>query len=103
MKLLQCYLSLFVISASIVAQIRAHRISRTISGQVSSKDDGSKLDGVRVAVKGGKSISDSQGDGMFRIPVEDTDSVLVFYRDDCQPMEIRLAANNEYNVALRRK
>lgn len=77
--------------------------SRTISGTVTSYDESSPLEGVRVLVKGSNKASGTQPDGAYYIEVGDSDSVLVFAYNGYQQQEIKLSGNSEYNIALHRQ
>ena len=102
MKLLQSYLSLFIIFVGFTAQMKAQPHTRTISGLVTAQEDGSPLEGVEISVKGGTAPSGTQADGMYYIPVSDKDSILIFSREEFQTREIRLTAATEYNIVLQR-
>ncbi len=102
MKFLFNYSTIFLIIAGLTAQVGINHNARTISGSVTSQEDGSPLEGVVVTVKGGGTPSGTQADGMYYLPVGDKDSVLVFSLDGFQTQELRLSAAKEYNVALHR-
>ena len=76
--------------------------ARTISGQVTSYDESTPLEGVLVSVKGTNWASGSQQDGAYYIPVKGDDSVLVFSLNEFQTYEVRLTEVNQYNIVLRR-
>lgn len=78
----------------------AQKASHTVSGLVTSREDAAPLEGVVVAVKGGKSLSGTQQDGMYYVEVSATDSVLVFSLNEFQTQEIKLTNSTEYNVSL---
>jgi hypothetical protein len=92
---------------SILAVLSAQKSSpqnntRTISGQVKSLDEATPLEGVVVKVKGTDKISGSQQDGAYYIPITDKDSVLVFSLDEYQTVEVKLSAENQYDILLRK-
>lgn len=74
--------------------------TRTISGLITSAEDGAILEGVRVQVKGAGMISGSQQDGAYYIPVTDADTVLVFSRDDLLTQEVRLTNSTDLSVQM---
>jgi hypothetical protein len=74
--------------------------SRTVSGLLTSAEDGAPLEGVRVVVKGSGLITGTLQDGMFYLPVTDKDSSLLLSRDDILPTEIRLTSATDYSVKL---
>lgn len=80
--------------------VSAQKFTRTISGQVISDDEKIPLPGVLVYVKGTKNWSGSQQDGMYYIEVRDCDSVVVFSMEDFRTRELRLTAENNYNIVL---
>jgi iron complex outermembrane recepter protein len=76
--------------------------SRTLTGLVTNAD-GSPLEGVSVQIKGKKYYSGSQADGIYYIPVQPRDSVLVFWHAEYVPEEIKITAEREYNIRLKNK
>jgi hypothetical protein len=74
--------------------------SRTVSGLLTSAEDGTPLEGVRVIAKGSGLITGTMQDGMFYLPVTDKDSSLLLSRDDILPVEIRLTSATDYSVKL---
>ncbi len=80
--------------------VDSQRSTRLICGLVTSREEGTPLEGVAVSVKGTNNISGSQQDGMYYIEVSDRDSVLVFWLDEFRSREIRLTTANNYNIAL---
>ncbi len=114
------YLALILVFAGLTAQLKAqfaqataqpaHPIAqpaqlttRTISGLVTSQENGSPLEGVAVWAKGDTLPSGTQADGMYYLPVSNRDSVLVFSLEGFQPQEIRLTSAGEYNAVLRKR
>jgi hypothetical protein len=93
-----CILLLFL-----AAGATAQHTSRTISGTITAAEDSSPLEGVSVTVKGTKTISGTQPDGIYYIPVTNKDSVLVFSHPSYLTAEIKLSESNEYNVSLHKK
>jgi CarboxypepD_reg-like domain len=80
----------------------AQPTTRTISGQVTSQENGSPLEGVAVWAKGDTLPSGTMTDGMYYLPICDKDSILVVSLDGFQPQEIRLTTASDYNVVLRK-
>ncbi|MBN9381002.1 MAG: carboxypeptidase-like regulatory domain-containing protein [Chitinophagaceae bacterium] len=74
---------------------------RTISGLVTSEEDGTPLEGVQILAKGSRATSGTQQDGMYYIQVTGEDSVLVFSREGFAVREVRLTAATDYNIQLR--
>jgi peroxiredoxin len=95
------YLPFLLILVFLTTQkVNAQNSSRTISGLVTSQEDGTPLEGVLVSVKGKLLASGTQQDGMYYIEVTDGDSVLVFSLNEFQTREVRLGVSTDYNVAL---
>jgi len=80
----------------------AQPTTRTISGQVTSQENGSPLEGVAVWAKGDTLPSGTMADGMYYLPICDKDSILVVSLDGFQPQEIRLTTASDYNIVLRK-
>lgn len=99
---MQKRITLLLLIFSIVAVASAQQQTRTLTGLVTSAD-GSPLEGVSVQIKGKKYFSGSQADGIYYIPVQQRDSVLVFWHAEYIPEEIKITAEREYNVRLRSK
>ena len=75
--------------------------TRTITGIVKSFEESFPLEGVSVSVKGTKTASGTQADGIYYINVAEQDSILVFSLPGYQTQEIKISADNEYNVILK--
>src|SRR5690606_32680241 len=71
----------------------------TVSGQVTSQEDGEPLPGVSVAVKGTSSGTLTDTEGRYTITV-DEGAVLVFSFLGFQSQEIGVAGNAVIDVAL---
>ena len=70
-KILLLSTSLFLLVASAWAQ-------RTVTGQVTSSDDGSAIPGVNVVLKGTSSGTITDFDGNYRLEVPEAGGTLVF-------------------------
>src|SRR4051812_8055957 len=73
---------------------------RTISGLVTSADDGTPLEGVQVTARASGAVSGTQQDGMYYIQVTGKDSILVFSGDGLATREVRLSGTSDYNIQL---
>ncbi len=73
---------------------------RMISGKVTSKEDGSPLPGVNVALKGAAlgTITDAQGSYLIHVPLKG--GVLVFSFIGLKPQEVKIGTTNRIDVAL---
>ncbi len=87
---------------SIVTTASAQQQPRILTGLVTGTD-GFPLEGVSVQIKGKKYFSGSQADGIYYIPVQQQDSVLVFWHAEYIPQEIPITAEREYNVKLKNR
>ncbi|HVU55417.1 MAG TPA: hypothetical protein VHD83_10195 [Puia sp.] len=76
----------------------SQRPVRVISGLVSSREDGTHLEGV--VVTSASSISGSQQDGAYYIEVTDRDSLLVFTCKGYASRQLKLTSANEYDIQL---
>jgi peroxiredoxin len=94
---------IFILSVAILtaANSPAQTAKRNISGLVTCANASTPLEGVKIAAKGDNIVSGSQQDGQYYIEVPATDTVLVFSLEDYQTREIKLTADNEYNIALK--
>ncbi|MDF2187954.1 carboxypeptidase-like regulatory domain-containing protein [Paraflavitalea sp. CAU 1676] len=79
------------------------RSQRTITGTILAAGESTPIEGVSVAVKGTKTVSGTQADGIYYIPVTEKDSILVFSHCDFDTLEVKLTAASEYNISLSRK
>lgn len=94
-----CLMSISILLGA--ASTMGQSSQRIITGLITA-DDGSKLEGAAVWVKGTKNYSGSQPDGIYYLPVTARDTVLVFFYEGYDRQEILLNHETEYNVQLRR-
>jgi TonB-linked SusC/RagA family outer membrane protein len=93
-KLLQSLFVLLFFAVSAMAQ------DRTITGTITSQEDGLPLPGVSVRVKGTQIATSTTGNGKFSIRVENK-AVLVFSFIGYQPKEVTVSASSAtLNLAL---
>lgn len=85
-KILQSLFVLLLIGFTALAQ------ERTITGTVTSKDDGGPLPGVSVKIKGTLTATSTDADGKFSLRV-DGNQVVVFSYIGFQPQEVALTAD----------
>ncbi|MBO9571112.1 MAG: carboxypeptidase-like regulatory domain-containing protein [Chitinophagaceae bacterium] len=76
--------------------------SRTLTGIVTT-EHGTPIEGVSVQIKGKRYFSGSQADGIYYIPVKESDSVLVFRYAGYNTQEVKITGEREYNISLRKK
>lgn len=91
--LLLCVLAVFSI-LQVMAQ------DRTITGTITSKDDGTPLPGVTVRVKGTNTGAQADGRGNYAVKVSGTNPVLVFSFVGYEEQIVSVGSNNVLNVKL---
>jgi hypothetical protein len=97
------YLTTFVLTVILLQPVWSQQAGRTITGTITSGEDTNPLEGVLVSIKGSKTVSGSQADGIYYIPVTAKDSVLIFSHSEFQTREVKLSGANEYNIVLQKK
>jgi Ca-activated chloride channel homolog len=73
---------------------------RTITGKVTSLEDGSPLPGVKVVVKGTTAGTTTDAHGRYRLAVPAGGSTLVFSFIGLQTKEVKIGTSNVVDVAL---
>ncbi|GAB4116341.1 MAG: hypothetical protein OHK0057_13390 [Thermoflexibacter sp.] len=73
---------------------------RTISGKVTSGEDGSGLPGVNITVKGTSAGTVSDADGTYRLSVPEDATTLVFSFIGFRKAEVLIGNRTEVNVTL---
>ena len=74
--------------------------TRTITGKVTSADDGSALPGVNVVLKGTTTGTVTNSQGAYSITIPSEDGTLVFSFIGLITQEVKLGVSNVVNVAL---
>lgn len=74
--------------------------TRTITGKVTSADDGSALPGVNVVLKGTTTGTVTNSQGAYSITIPSRDGTLVFSFIGLITQEVKLGVSNVVNVAL---
>lgn len=74
--------------------------TKTITGVVTSSEDGEKLIGVTVVVKGTTTGSVTNIDGKYTLSVKDNDATLVFSMVGMKSTEVKIGGKSVINVAL---
>jgi TonB-dependent starch-binding outer membrane protein SusC len=87
-------LCLFLWTSAAIAQ------NRTVSGTVTSAEDGSPLPGASITVKGTTTGTSTDADGKYSISVPTGSSTLVFSFIGLVSKEIQVNNQNTLNVAL---
>ncbi|MFP4093706.1 MAG: SusC/RagA family TonB-linked outer membrane protein [Cyclobacteriaceae bacterium] len=73
---------------------------RTVSGKVTSAEDGSSLPGVNVLVKGSSTGTVTDVDGNFRLSVPSDDATLVFSFIGLQTQEVEVGSRSTLDVQM---
>jgi len=89
-----------LITLGLFASAVAIAQERTISGKVTSADDGSALPGVNVLLKGTSSGTVTNAKGAYSLEVPDKGGKLVFSFIGFTTQEIALGISNSINVAM---
>lgn len=92
---LRRYLAVLFVLASLAAAAQ----TRTVTGKVTSADDGSAVPGANIQVKGSSQGTVSDADGNFSISVG-SDAVLVFSFVGYASQEVAVGAQSVINVVL---
>lgn len=73
---------------------------RTISGKVTSAEDGSALPGVNVALKGTKlgTVTDAQGNYLLKVP--NSGGILIFSFIGLKTQEVAIGSKNRIDISL---
>lgn len=91
-----------IILATLVFTALGFRVheNRTISGTVTSAEDGSTLPGVNVTLKGTKTAAITDASGRYSISVPSTGGTLVFSFIGLKTHEVKIGTSNVINVAM---
>lgn len=81
---------------NLVAQLQ----TRTITGKVTSAEDGSALPGVNVVLKGTTTGTVTNSQGAYSITISSGDGILIFSFIGLITQEVKLGVSNVINVAL---
>src|SRR5205085_5551353 len=74
--------------------------TRTVTGNITNRQDNTPLPGVSVTVKGSTRGTSTNASGKFSIAVPSPDAVLVFTSTGFEPQEIKVGSQSEVNLAL---
>ena len=91
--LLLSFMLTFVFAFSALAQ-------RTVSGTVTSAEDGSGIPGVNVVLKGTTTGTTSDLDGNYRLSVPEEGGTLVFSFVGLEPKEVEIGARSVIDVGM---
>jgi len=89
---------LVVFSLAFVTGVLAQE--RTVTGQITSSDDGSALPGVTVVLKGTTSGTITDTDGNFRLSVPESGGTLVFSFIGFATQEVEIGDRTVFNVPM---
>ncbi|MBA4058395.1 MAG: hypothetical protein C0490_26995, partial [Marivirga sp.] len=88
---------MLVVSQTFAGNVRA---DVTVTGKVTSSDDGTALPGVNVYVKGTQQGTITDGDGKYTLAISDNNGVLVFSYIGFTTQEINVAGRSTIDVVL---
>jgi TonB-dependent SusC/RagA subfamily outer membrane receptor len=91
---------LLVFLAVVSALLNAQAQTRTVTGKVSSQDDGNALPGVNVVLKGTTNGTVTDSDGNYRVSVPDAGAVLLFSFIGLESQEITVGERTVIDVQL---
>src|SRR5210317_1112245 len=93
-KLLISFIAIIAVMGSAFAQ------TRTLTGTVTSSDDGSTLPGVTVMVKETNQASVTDADGKYRLTVSPEGRTLVFRFLGMLTQEVAITSSSTYSVVM---
>ncbi len=88
----------FLLLSSLVTQAWAQE--RTVSGKITSAEDGSGLPGVNVVLKGTTTGTVSDIDGNYKLSIPDAGGVLVYSFIGLQTQEVTVGAQSVIDVSM---
>lgn len=91
---------LLMLTASLALVASAYAQERTVSGKVTSTEDGSSLPGVNVVIKGTTNGTVTDADGSYKLNVPSASSSLVFSFIGLQTKEIAIGDRAVVDVSL---
>ncbi len=91
---------LLLMCCAFVFTLALHAQDRTVSGKVTSTEDGSSLPGVNVIVKGTTSGAVTDADGAYTLGVPESGSVLVFSFIGLKTQEVSIDGRSVVDVTL---
>lgn len=92
------FLLVFLAVVSVLLQVQAQ--TRTVSGRVSSLDDGSPLPGVNVVLRGTTNGTVTDADGIYQISVPDGAAVLLFSFIGLESQQVTVGDRSVIDVSL---
>ena len=93
-------LSLFLICILIAGVQFANAQTKSISGAVTSKEDGTSIPGVSVMVKGTTMGTVTNLDGKFDLSVPNDAKVLVFSFIGMKNLEVEIGTQTNFNISM---
>lgn len=97
MKKILCVFSILL--SVLCSSLNGYAQNRTVTGKVTSADDGSALPGVNVLVKGTTNGTTTGVDGGYSLPVSDA-ATLVFSFIGFTTQEVEVGSRSEINVSM---
>ncbi|HYG18627.1 MAG TPA: TonB-dependent receptor [Ohtaekwangia sp.] len=93
---------MLILSALLGLGTFAHAIAQetTVTGKVTSSEDGAPLPGVTVLLKGSSSGTTTDAEGVYRLSVPDLNGTLVFSFIGYAPQEVLIGSRTSIDVSL---
>jgi TonB-dependent starch-binding outer membrane protein SusC len=92
--------SLLVLGLLLFCVITGQAQERTVSGKVTSSEDGSPLPGVNVVVKGTTIGTSTDSNGNYSIEISGLQNVLVFTFIGLQTQEVQIGSRTQIDVSM---
>jgi TonB-linked SusC/RagA family outer membrane protein len=102
-KLITHFFSGMIIQCVVLASVFASGAIQqqiTVTGKVTSSDDGTPLPGVSIVLKGTSKGTTSDANGTYTLQVPDGSAVLIFSFIGYEPQEIAIDSRTEINVSM---
>src|SRR5690348_16118736 len=93
-------LLLFIAAASMLLPAGLQAQDRTVSGVVTSVEDGTPLPGVNVVIKGTTEGTSTDSDGRYSLNVPSSESVLVFSFIGLTTQEVSVGSRSIVDVQM---
>lgn len=99
-RLLEYTFGLLIIGSFLLVPAQLKGQGQTVSGQVTSADDGSVLPGVNVIVKGTNTGTSTDVDGQYELTVPSLNDTLIVSFVGYETLEISISGRTEVNIEM---
>jgi hypothetical protein len=97
------YVLLLFVSMLGVQGSFAQSKSQVIAGRVVSFEESLPLEGVTIKIKDSQTITGTQADGSFSLPLKPQEKVLLISLEGYETRELTVTKATDYNIVLRRR